>query len=99
MYRPEEDSLGDIGPFVGPVPGDLLNGDVECVRGECKEVKAVVVAPADGGLVEVLIVRGCEGEVCVVCVLEEDEGEEVALPCWIAECALKAARKLDKKGR
>jgi hypothetical protein len=69
MYRPEAGSFGDIGPFVGPVPGDLLNGEVECVRGEWREVKAVVVAPADGGFVDVLIVRGCEGEECCVCVL------------------------------
>jgi len=51
------------------VPGDLLKGEVECVRGEWREVRAVVVAPADGGLVDVLIVRGCEGEECCACVL------------------------------
>jgi len=95
IYRPPL-SLGDIGPLLGPVPGDLLKGDVECVRGEWREVRAVVVAPAEG-FVEVVIVRGCEGdEECVFCV---EDGEEVALPCWMAECARKAARKLAKNGR
>lgn len=44
-----------MGPLLDG-PGDLLNGDVE-VRGLCREVRAVVVAPAEG-LVDVVIVRG-----------------------------------------
>jgi len=70
---------------------------VECVRGECRDVRAVVVAPAEG-FVDVVIVRGCEGDEECVWVFCDDEGEDVAFP-WMAECALKAARKLAKKGR
>jgi len=96
MYLPP--SFGLIGPLLDG-PGDLLNGDVE-VRGEWRDVKAVVVAPAEG-LVDVVIVRGWEGEVCVVWGWweEEEEGAEVAFPCWMAEWARKVARKLAKKGR
>jgi hypothetical protein len=69
------------------------------VRGDWRAVIAVVVAPE--GLVDVVMVRGCEGEgpgeVCACCVVGEGDG--VALPCWMAECALKAARKFEKKGR
>lgn len=39
------------------MPGDVDSGEVECVRGECRDVRAVVVGPLD----EVVIVRGCEG--------------------------------------
>lgn len=63
-------------------PGDRLKGDAECVRGECSADNAVAVAPPDG-LPDVVIVRGCEGE--VVCCCEVGEGEDVALPCWMAE--------------
>jgi len=74
------------------------------VRGEWREVSAVVVAP---GLVVavVVMVRGFEGEVGLwVCEAVEvcaccEEGDEVAFPCWRAECARKAARKLERKGR
>jgi len=70
------------------------------VRGECREVSAVVVAP---GFDVVVIVRGVAAEACaweevVVCVCWE-EGDGVAFPCWMAECARKAARKLERKGR
>lgn len=34
-------------------------------------------------------------DVCACC----GEGEEVAFPCCRAECARKAARKFDRKGR
>jgi len=97
IYRPPL-SFGDIGPLLGPGPGDLPKGEVECVRGECIDVSAVVVAPAEG-LVDVVIVRGCEGDDECGCVLCDEEGEDVALPCWIAEWARKAARKLAKNGR
>jgi len=54
----------------GSVPGDRLKGEVECVRGECRDVRADVVAP---GFVDVVIVRGVEeGDVTLVCVVEED---------------------------
>lgn len=76
-------SLGDIGPLLDPGPGDLLREEVECVRGECKDVRAVVVAPVEG-FVLVVIVRGWEGEVCVGW-WEEEEGAAVAFPCWMAE--------------
>jgi len=75
------------------------------VRGECKEVSAVVVAPGLVVVVVVVMVRGFEGEVGLwVCEAVEvcaccEEGEEVAFPCWRAECARKAARKLERKGR
>jgi hypothetical protein len=82
------------GEFEGP--GDRLNGDVECVRGEWRAESAVVVALE--GFVEVVMVRGCEGEEVCWCCWEGDEGEDVALP-WMALCALNAARKLAKKGR
>jgi len=80
----------------GSGPGDRDSGEDE-VRGECREVNAVVVAP---GFDEVVMVRGFEGEVCVV-MLVECVGceEEEAFPCWIAECARKAARKFERKGR
>jgi hypothetical protein len=63
-------------------------------------VRAVVVAP---GFAVVVMVRGfdaegCEGEVVVVWVCWDD-GEGDAFPCCRAECARKAARKLDRKGR
>ena len=87
----------------GSVPGDRDNGEVECVCGEWRDVSAVVVAP---GFVEVVIVRGVEEEfeeecvvveeVVCVCVLVEGEGP---FPCWRAECARKAARKFERKGR
>jgi hypothetical protein len=72
---------------------------VECVLGEWRAESAVVVAP--DGFAEVVIERGCEGEEVCVCVWcgEGEEGEEVAFPCWMAEWARKAARKLAKKGR
>jgi hypothetical protein len=82
------------GEFDGP--GDRLNGDVECVRGECRAERAVVVALE--GFVEVVMVRGWDGEEACWCCCEGDEGEDVALPC-MALCALKAARKLARKGR
>lgn len=40
------------------VPGEVLNGLAECVRGEWRVESAAVVAP---GLVDVVIVRGFEG--------------------------------------
>lgn len=46
----------------GEVPGEVDKGEVECVRGECKEVSAVVVAP-EGCFVVVVIVRGWEADV------------------------------------
>jgi len=49
-------------PTVFSGAGLRESGDVEWVRGECREVSAVVVAP---GLVVVVIVRGFEGELCV----------------------------------
>lgn len=98
--------VGDPTPPIlelGSGPGLRLKGDVLCVRGECKVVRAEVVAP---GLVavEVVMVRGFDGEdtpceVDVLCVCEEEEGDEDAFPCCRAECARKAARKLERKGR
>jgi hypothetical protein len=66
------------------------------VRGEWRDVSAAVVAPDPLGFVAVVIDRGCDGDaVCVFWDVEaKEEGEEVAFPCWIAEWALKAARKL-----
>jgi len=82
-----------------PGPGDRLNGDVECVRGEWRADNAVVVALE--GFVEVVIDRGCEGDEVWAWCCEGEEGEVVALPCWcwMALWARKAARKLAKKGR
>lgn len=63
-------------------------------------MSAVVVAP--DGFVDVVIVRGCEGDdAAVACGCDEDEaaGDGVAFPCWMAEWALNAARKFAKKGR
>jgi hypothetical protein len=104
IYRPVPFCTGPSAPVPGelPGPGDRLNGDVECVRGEWSADNAVVVAPEGFVDVEVVIERGCEGEevcVCAWCCCEGDEGEDVALPCWIALWARKAARKLAKKGR
>lgn len=84
------------GEFEGP--GERLNGDVEWVRGECRAERAVVVALEGFVAVVVVMVRGWEGEVVCWCCWEGDVGEDVAL-LWIALCALKAARKLAKKGR
>jgi hypothetical protein len=89
-------SDGDIGPGDAAGPGERDRGEVECVRGECSDVRAVVVAPE--GLVDVVIVRGCEGDEVSAC-CDEDEGGDVGLPCWITECALNAARKFAKNGR
>lgn len=91
-----------LGPPVGDPtlesgPGLRDNGDVLWFRGEWMVVRAAVVAPVLV-VVEVVIVRGFEGEVVWDCGCW-DEGEDVAFPCWIAECARKAARKLDRKGR
>jgi len=95
MYFPCVSDV-DIGPGDVAGPGERDRGDVECVRGECRDVRAFVVAPE--GFVDVVIVRGCDGdEVCACC--DEDEGGDVGLPCWITECALNAARKFAKKGR
>ena len=47
-----------MGWSAGDEPGDVESGEVECVRGECKDVRAVLVAPP---LLVVVIVRGCEG--------------------------------------
>lgn len=49
-------SLVDIGDEDSP--GLRESGEVECVRGECKEVRAVVVAPV---LAVEAMVRGFEG--------------------------------------
>lgn len=95
MYFPWA-SEGDFGPGDVEGPGDRDKGDVECVRGECSDVRAVVVAPE--GFVDVVMVRGCDGEEPWLC-CDELAGEDVALPCCIAECALKAARKFAKNGR
>lgn len=87
---------------MGPVPGDVERGDVECVRGEARAVSADVVAPVPGfedADAEVVMVRGCEGDELLGWVCCEEAGEGLALPCWMAEWALKAARKLAKKGR
>lgn len=82
------------------------NGEVECVRGECREVRAavvVVVAPLEV-VALVVMVRGeeCEGEAAAV-VLDwvgcDDETLGVGLPCCCkAECARKAERKEERKG-
>jgi hypothetical protein len=74
------------------------------VRGEWRDVRADVVAP---GLVDVVIVRWEapeEGEVVWVVDVEVvwvcvEEGWEEAFPCCRAECARKAATKLERKGR
>jgi hypothetical protein len=71
---------------------------VEWVRGECRAERAVVVALECFVAVVVVMVRGWEGEVVCWCGWEGEEGEDVAL-LWMALCALKAARKLAKKGR
>ena len=92
MYLPSE---GEVVPGDAEGPGDRLKGDVEFGRGACSCDNAVVVAPPEG-FVDVVIVRGCVGEGVCCCVVEEGE---VALPCWIAEWARKAARKLARKGR
>lgn len=73
------------------MPGDVERGEAECVRGECRDVRAVVVGPPFD---EVVIVRGCDGWGCCA---EEDE-EEAAFPVDMAEWARKAARKLERKG-
>lgn len=94
-----------VGRSTGEVPGEVDNGEVECVRGECNDVSAAEVAPPVAGCFEeVVIERGCEGcdEVacCVVCVVEEEGvAVVVAFPCGMAVCARKAARKFDRKGR
>ena len=62
------------------------------MRGEWRDVSAAEVAPV---LEDVVMVRGCEGEVAAGCVVE---GGEV-LGWGIVECARKAARKEAKKGR
>lgn len=73
------------------------------MRGEWRAESAVVVALE--GLLVVVMVRGCEGEVCWAwcwCVCEGEEemvDVEEAFPCCSAEWARKAARKLAKKGR
>jgi hypothetical protein len=95
MYLPFGGSEGELVPGDVEGPGDRLKGEVECGLGECSADNAVVVAPPDG-FADVVIVRGCEGE--VVCCWVVEEGE-VALLCCIAEWARKAARKLAKKGR
>jgi hypothetical protein len=80
------------------VPGEVLSGLAECVRGEWSVESAAVVAP---GLVVVVMVRGFEvwgEEEAVVLWACDCWGEEVAL-LWIALWALKAARKLERKGR
>lgn len=59
---------------------------MECVLGLCSAVSAVVVAL--DGFVDVLIVRGCEGDDAAVdcgCDEDEDEGEGADFPCWMAE--------------
>ena len=55
MYLPLCCSAGDV--LGACVPGDVLIGLAECVRGECRDESAAVVAP---GLAEVVIVRGFE---------------------------------------
>lgn len=78
---------------MGPVPGEVDRGDVECVRGDARAVSADVVAPDLEEVdveVEVVIVRGCEGELVVVvwllvCACCEEDGDGLALPCCIAE--------------
>jgi hypothetical protein len=98
IYRPSY-RVPSAAVFAGP--GDRERGEVECVRGEWRDVSAAVVAPDPFGFVAVVIDRGCDGdEACVFGDVEVREvGEDVAFPCWIAEWALKAARKLAKKGR
>jgi len=78
----------------------VLRGLALWVRGEWSVESAAVVAP---GFVDVVIVRGFEGcdeevVVCDVCDcwVECEEGEALL---WIALWALKAARKLERKGR
>lgn len=89
-------------------PGDRDKGEVECARGECRAVRAVVVAPA-AGLEEVAIERGWEGlldvdeeegdVVCVVWDVGGTVGGDDALDCCdSADWARKAARKFAKKG-
>ena len=48
-------------------PGDLDKGEVECVGGECRVERAVVVGPA---FVEVVIARGLDDAVCGFDVLD-----------------------------
>jgi phage/plasmid primase-like uncharacterized protein len=74
MYLP---SGGEVVPGDVEGPGDRLKGDVEWGLGEWSCDNAVVVAPPDG-FVDVVIVRGCEGEGVCCCVVEE---VGVALPC------------------
>lgn len=89
-------------------PGEVESGEVEWVRGECRAVRALVVAPLDVVVVVAVMVRGEEcvtvavpvaALVCVVC----EETCEVCLPCcwrpccWSTEWARKAERK-DRNG-
>lgn len=71
-----------------------------CVRGDVSAVSAEVVAP---GFADVVIVRGCEGDVVCDCVFEDEDATPadavVALPAWTAEWARNAAMKFAKKGR
>ncbi len=46
------------------MPGLVDKGDVLCARGECRDVSAVVVAPA--GFCDVVMVRGWDGDDCAV---------------------------------
>jgi len=88
----------------GDSPGERDNGEVD-VRGECRVVKAAEVTP-DFAVEEVAIARGFE-IVATVCVFEDmfvecvgcEDETEVACPVFRAECARKAERKLERKGR
>jgi len=77
--------VGDPTVFSGA--GLRERGEVEWVRGEWREVSAVVVAP--GFVEDVVIDRGFEAAVCVCegleCACACGEDEEVAFPCWMAE--------------